>query len=299
VIAWVLGVTLFFPNGFIIRLITERNDLLRAHIDYLMMAQFLFLFALFFRQDAIHPPLWVIAADCTGAFFNPLGFVLRALAPKIDPATNTEPHFPLPAALSFTLTTLGFLASAGLVVRAAFRSRASSPRPDFLVFRDGMTGDQKMIADADVKKIIAAPSCEVWAAIKSIGGLDRWFPVIRSCHVEGGGVGAIRILTLTDGGEMRDRIVEIADAEGRLRYERYQSPFPVKSCAGTVEVRAAGHQRSELSWKVTIDVDPDKRDVTVSFVETASADGIDGLERELRGQARGPVQGQTGSAWSP
>lgn len=121
VIAWVLGVTLFFPNGYIAGFIFERADLIRAHIDYLMMAQFLFLFALLFRQYSIVPPLWVIGASCFGAFFNPLAFVLRALHPKIDLTAAPEPHFPLQAGVSFSLTTIGFLAAAIISVHAAWR----------------------------------------------------------------------------------------------------------------------------------------------------------------------------------
>lgn len=128
-IAWALGVSLFFPNGSLAGLIVDRADLIRAHVDYLMMAQFLFLFALLFRQYRIEPPLWVIGAACYGAFFNPLGFLLRALRPKIDPATIPEPHFPLQAGVSFTLTTIGFLGAAALAVHAAWRSRSEALRP--------------------------------------------------------------------------------------------------------------------------------------------------------------------------
>lgn len=124
VIAWALGVTLFFPNGTLAGLIVDRADLIRAHVDYLMMAQFLFLFGLLFRLYRIEPPLWVVGAACYGAFFNPLAFLLRALQPKIDPATIVEPHFPLQAGVSFTLATIGFLAAASLAVRAAWRDRA-------------------------------------------------------------------------------------------------------------------------------------------------------------------------------
>jgi hypothetical protein len=119
-IAWTLGVTLFFPSGRLAAAIVERADLIRGHIDFLMMSQFLFLFALLFRQYRIVPPVWVIGASCFGAFVNPLSFVMRAMSPKVDPATVVE-HFPLLAAVSFTLTTVGFLACAGLAARAAWR----------------------------------------------------------------------------------------------------------------------------------------------------------------------------------
>lgn len=122
-IAWVLAVTLFFPHGQLAGLIVDRNSLIRSHIDYLMMAQFIFLFALLFRQYSIIPPWWVMGASCYGAFFNPLGFLKWALfaKPPAD-AAPIEPHFSLPGAVTFTCTTVGFLAAVVLIIRAAWRS---------------------------------------------------------------------------------------------------------------------------------------------------------------------------------
>jgi len=120
-IAWVLGVSLFFPNSALAEHLVERDDVIRAHIDYLMMAQFLLIFFLAFRQWHIEPPLWLVGACCFGAFFNPLAFLLRGLTPKAPITVVVEPHFPLPAALSFSLTTAGFLGAVLLVMRAAWR----------------------------------------------------------------------------------------------------------------------------------------------------------------------------------
>lgn len=122
-IAWVLGITLFFPNGVLAGFLVERADVIRAHVDYLMMAQFLFIFFLLFRQYAIDPPVWVVAACCFGAFFNPLAFLVRGLTPKPSVAIPVEAHFPFQAGLSFTLTTVGFLAAVVLVIRAVWKSR--------------------------------------------------------------------------------------------------------------------------------------------------------------------------------
>ncbi|MGZ8173557.1 MULTISPECIES: hypothetical protein [Methylobacter] len=125
-IAWVLGVTLFFPDGVLAGLLVERADIIRAHIDYLMMSQFLFIFFLLFRQYAIDPPVWVVAACCFGAFFNPLSFLVRGLTPKpsVVATIPVEAHFPFQAGLSFTLTTVGFLTAVVLVVRAAWKLRS-------------------------------------------------------------------------------------------------------------------------------------------------------------------------------
>jgi hypothetical protein len=67
-----------------------------------------------------------------------------------------------------------------------------------------------MLSNANVTKILDAPNDKFSAAIKSFDGFDRWFPIIISCHVEGAGVDAVRILGLAGGSEMRDRILEIS-----------------------------------------------------------------------------------------
>jgi hypothetical protein len=125
-LAWVLGITLFFPNGALASHLVERNDIIRAHIDYLMMAQFLFIFFLLFRQYAITPPLWLVAACSFGAIFNPLAFLIRGITPKVVAVIPVEAHFPLQALLSFSLTTIGFLGSVLLVVRAVWIARSVS-----------------------------------------------------------------------------------------------------------------------------------------------------------------------------
>ena len=126
-IAWLLGITLFYPNGAIASHIVDRSDIIRAHIDYLMMAQFLFIFFLLFKQFAIKAPAWVVFASCFGAFFNPLAFLSRGFSPKPDPAQliGVEPHFPFMAGVSFTLTTVGFLTCVGLVIFTILKNQTA------------------------------------------------------------------------------------------------------------------------------------------------------------------------------
>jgi len=126
VTAWILGITLFFPHGALTELVHDRHRLLQGHIDLLMMAQFLFIFAGLFRLYAVDPPRWVMALCCYGAFFNAFGLARAGFIakPAVDPATPPpEPSFPLPAALSFTAVTIGFLAAVVLILHAAWRRR--------------------------------------------------------------------------------------------------------------------------------------------------------------------------------
>jgi hypothetical protein len=144
-----------------------------------------------------------------------------------------------------------------------------------------------MIDTVDVARTIDVSSGKAWAVIRAIGGLERWFPVIATCRVEGEGVGAIRILGLGDGGEIRDRILEIDDATRRLRYLRIQHPFPVRSYEGTVVVRDVGNGRSELVWSVAIDVDEEAHAAVAAFLREALSDGLAGLDADLRAEPAG------------
>lgn len=139
-----------------------------------------------------------------------------------------------------------------------------------------------MIGRIDIVKTIGVPSDKAWAAIRGVGGLDRWFPVISTCHVEGDGVGAIRILGLAQGGEMRDRIEEIDDAARRFRYLRIHYPFPAGFYMGTVVVQDTGSGKSEVTWTVEIEVDAEVHDELVAFIGAALSDGIAGLEQDLQ-----------------
>jgi len=134
-----------------------------------------------------------------------------------------------------------------------------------------------------VDKKLSVPADKVWAAIEAIGGLDRWFPIIDACRVEGAGVGALRVLTLAGGaGEMRDRIVEIAPQEWRLRYHRTHLPFPVTDYFGVVEISDTGPGASRLVWTVNFDAAPQDAQAMRALVQSAISDGVDGLEHELR-----------------
>ncbi|MFI3219145.1 MAG: SRPBCC family protein, partial [Methylococcales bacterium] len=72
-----------------------------------------------------------------------------------------------------------------------------------------------------ITKKLNVPADVVWQAIRNIGRLDVWFPIIESCRVEGEGQGALRYMTIVNGGgEIKDTIEEIDDANRRLVYLR-------------------------------------------------------------------------------
>jgi hypothetical protein len=139
-----------------------------------------------------------------------------------------------------------------------------------------------MIDQLNVTKTIIVDADQAWAAISSIGGLDRWFPIITNCTVFGSGEGATRILTLADGAKIKDRIEVIDPQHRRFRYTRTESPFPVQSYLGTVDVRKVNDGTAEVSWTVDMDVQEFQRDALVELLRNALTEGIQGLEQDLQ-----------------
>lgn len=117
--SWLL-VAVFSDNGPVSKFIPGRQDLLKSHIDYLMMSQFLFIFFVLLKSLAVAPPLWLVAAVCIGSFFNPLAFFIRA----IRPSYVTQPPLPFTAMITISciLTTVGYAAVAWIVAREVLAS---------------------------------------------------------------------------------------------------------------------------------------------------------------------------------
>jgi hypothetical protein len=93
VAAWILGITLFSPQGGLAQLMQDRHRLLQGHIDFLMMAhQLLFIFAGLFKLYAVAPPRRVLALCCSGAFFNAFGLA-RAGFRMTNPSSSMHPIY--------------------------------------------------------------------------------------------------------------------------------------------------------------------------------------------------------------
>ena len=93
------------------------QNLLKAHLDYLMMAGLLLIFFLLFTHFRVSPPSLVVMAMCTGSLMNPVGFIALAIRPTL----RQTPASPFGAVMagSFTLTTIGYAGAAWAVGRAA------------------------------------------------------------------------------------------------------------------------------------------------------------------------------------
>jgi hypothetical protein len=133
-----------------------------------------------------------------------------------------------------------------------------------------------------ITKKLNVPVDLVWDAVRGIGRLDVWFPIIETCRVEGQGSGAVRHMTIVNGGgAIRDTIEEINLLRRRLVYLRPVSPFPVTYYRGTVEVLESYDGLAVLVWTIDFESKPEDAQSVADLVKGAIADGIDGMEKDL------------------
>jgi len=118
VLAWCLvGVR---SSAFMKKVFPNYQNLLKAHLDYLMRTGLLMIFFLLFNHFRVSPSPLVVMAMSVGSFMNPVGFIALA----INPALRQQPTSPFGAVMagSFTLTTIGYAGAAWSIGQAALRA---------------------------------------------------------------------------------------------------------------------------------------------------------------------------------
>lgn len=123
VLAWCLTATRVMKLPAAVGLFKDTDALLKAHIDYLLMALLLFVFYLLFEGLGVVPSVLVLVGMCAGSIMNPGAF----LALAIDPTLSKEPGgaFGIAVGLSFVLTTIGYGGAIWVVGRAAWAGFAT------------------------------------------------------------------------------------------------------------------------------------------------------------------------------
>jgi len=139
-----------------------------------------------------------------------------------------------------------------------------------------------MFTKQAITKKLNVPSEKVWEAISKIGRLDVWFPFIETCKVEGDGPGALRYMTIADGGgDIKDTIEEIDPKKMKLIYLRPISPFPVTYYKGTVEVFTSYDGLGIVVWTIDFESKPEDSASVAEIIQSAISAGIDGMEKDL------------------
>lgn len=98
---------------------------------------------------------------------------------------------------------------------------------------------------------LAASAAKVWKVTKDFDGLNTWHPAVAKDEIVEGKnntVGAVRVLTLKDGGTVKERLLAYDAAGHGYKYSILDGVIPVSGYSATFVVKAAGKGKATATW---------------------------------------------------
>jgi mxaD protein len=132
---------------------------------------------------------------------------------------------------------------------------------------------------------IAAPAATVWAKVKDFDKLNGWHPAVAKDEIVEGkanDVGAVRLLTLGDGGTVKEKLTAFDDAAHSFGYTIVEGVLPVSAYTSTVTVATDGEAASTVTWSGEFKRAEGKDDKTATdTITTVYTTGLDNLKKVL------------------
>lgn len=144
------------------------------------------------------------------------------------------------------------------------------------------------MARAYASAIVPADVDTVWSFVRDFDNLPQWHPAIQASEILDGKaadtVGCVRRLTLSDGGQVVERLLQLDDVERSYTYNFVETDFPVRSYVSTIRfkpVTDSGH--TFVEWWADFDADADaEAELLAGFRDNVFAAGLTALrERQF------------------
>lgn len=143
---------------------------------------------------------------------------------------------------------------------------------------------------------IDASAAKVWKAAKDFNALNSWHPAVaKDDIVEGTNdtVGAVRLLTLKDGGTIKEQLKAFDPGHHKFRYAILEGVLPVSDYTSTFSVKSAGKGKSTVVWsghfrrKNTADnpADNENDKTAVDAVTGVYQSGLQNLKKVVEGSS--------------
>lgn len=129
---------------------------------------------------------------------------------------------------------------------------------------------------------IAAPAAQVWGAIKDFNGLNTWHPAVAEAAItegENNTVGAVRKLTLGDGGVIMETLTAHDEATMSYSYDMGETVLPVAGYQSTITV-SGDDASATVTWSGQFEPTADDSAGVISTVYRA---GLDNLKTQMEG----------------
>ncbi len=116
-----------------------------------------------------------------------------------------------------------------------------------------LADDAKNLA-AHEEVSINAPVAKVWATVSNFNDLGAWHPAIKKTEIVSGTnnkVGAERLLTLQDGGTIKEKLLAYSAKKHSFKYSIIEGVLPVSSYVSTISIKAQGKDQTLVVWTGT------------------------------------------------
>lgn len=120
---------------------------------------------------------------------------------------------------------------------------------------------------------------EVWESVSDFGGIGKYMDAVSECSCEGTGVGAVRTLTLPDGGVVVEKLVSLDEGTKTLSYAIISSPLPVANYVATMKLSDSDKGGCQLQWSSTFEADGVPEEAAKQIVEGIYEGGIAGFQK--------------------
>jgi mxaD protein len=101
---------------------------------------------------------------------------------------------------------------------------------------------------------INASADKVWDKVSNFNDLGAWHPAVKSTEIvsgENNKAGAQRLLTLQDGGTIKEKLLGYNAKAKTFKYAIVEGVLPVTSYVSTVTVKPVGKEKSIVVWNGT------------------------------------------------
>jgi hypothetical protein len=142
------------------------------------------------------------------------------------------------------------------------------------------------VASVLVSSLIDAPIARAWEVVRRFDAVAELLPFVRSSPIEDDrestAVGAIRVVTQTDGAVFREVLVAHSDAECFYSYTFVDSPIPVSEHRTTLRLRPITDGNRTLGeWSSRFMIAPDREAELVGLMEKNFLTGLRALDSRL------------------
>lgn len=134
------------------------------------------------------------------------------------------------------------------------------------------------MTNVNVHGTIDAPAEKVWNLVNDFNGLDKFVEAVTESSIEGSGAGAVRTLTLQDGGKVKEKLESLDNDRRILTYSIVESPMPIQNYRGTMQVREISDNQSVFTWSSTFETAEGADEEMEKAMENLYSMGVKGLK---------------------